>query len=631
MEVTSRTMREELAFGSFSVDAERIELKKNGRICRIQPQPLRILVYLVERPGKLVTRDELRRAVWGPGVAIDAEHGLNFAINQIRTVLGDSARHPRYIETVPRRGYRFVATVDRAAPVEPLPRSGGASAALPAQRARAKRFLPLSAMLALLVLAAIALAISTVRGPRQPARDPVVRVAVLPFEPLVHPEVDQAIASSFTADLIGRFARRAPERLAVIGRRSIQQFSGGDSSIAEAGKRLNVAWIVDGTVTVEDGRIRVQVSLVNGSDESVRWSRIFDRELGDLAWIAEQITSAVATALEVRNLAPVERAGASLPVAAAAYRLFADGRFFERSREPDAWERAAAAYRASTELAPNFAPAFAALALLQTQASFGDDSSRLAEARTAGRRALVLDPSLPAAQFVAAILSFHADRDLDAARRHFRRALELSPGDAHILSWYAGFQAVDGEADASATSAELALKLDPLAPEAWVDAGYADYLSGRLQAARHRFQRALELGTLGPKATAGYIVNAWQVEGDLESAAVAAGRALDLNGPSANPLVKPPWGPGAAAAERVTAYREQRLARLRAHQGTGLHYLIAVELAGLDRRQEAVAALQSAYDHNDLFLPFLAADPMLTALHADDRVRDLLATMGLSD
>ncbi len=631
MDVPPAAGHDELAFGPFVIDAERVELRKNGRVCRIQPQPLSILAHLAERPGRLVTRDALRHAVWGEGVAVDAERGLNFAINQIRTVLGDSARQPRFIETVPRRGYRFVASVvPPTQPTEPVATSrttlDNAAVVEPGQ-GRSRLLL---AAVVVVLLATVALGLVSLRRSvdlpevtPEPVPRTAIRIAVLPFEPLANPQADRSVAGSLTADLIGHLVRRAPERLAVIGRRSIQQFAGGGSSIAEAGRLLDVAWIVDGSVAVDDRRVRVQASLIDSATESVRWSERFDRDVDDLASMTDQIAHAVVTALEMQN--GNHQPGISLPVNAAAYRLYAEGRFLEHAQTPDAWSRAAVAYRNSTELAPNFAPAYAALAMLQVKASFLDDRDRLSEARAAAEQALALDPLLAEGHFAAAVLSFHADRDLGVARQHFQQALKLTPGDALLLSWYAGFQVVDGDPDGSATTAEIALKLDPLSPEAWIDAGYADYLAGRLASARERFQRGLELGTIVPHFTAANIVNTWQAEGNLEAAAAAAERALGFLGRTFDQLPGPPT----TAAERVTAYHEQRLAGLRAIGHPGFDYLIAVQLAALGRREEAIVALQAAFDQGDLFVPYAVVDPMLATLHDDRRVRAMVATMGL--
>lgn len=296
-----------MTFGVFEFDPASGALTRGGRPVALQNQPARMLAALVARPGEIVSREELQRAIWGPETHVDFERGLNFCAAQIRSALGDSATSPRYLETVPRRGYRFIAPVQPAAarPPEPPPAAGassadanepdrtpsragsGATEPWPTFRRRRRHIVGAAAG----ILALVAVAAWVLRGGQ------AARVAVVPFDNETGSPGFDRVAVDLSDAVIARLA--SPERLSrlrVIGNAVSLRFTFVPRDLKAMGESVGARYILLGQVKRDERRLRVVAHLIRVSDQTHLWARTYDRELLDLAAqsdVAELIAAAV--------------------------------------------------------------------------------------------------------------------------------------------------------------------------------------------------------------------------------------------------------------------------------------------------------------------------------------------------
>ncbi|MDA8021248.1 MAG: winged helix-turn-helix domain-containing protein [Thermoanaerobaculia bacterium] len=624
-----------LVFGPYVLDLGEQSLTRNGEPCRIQPQPLRILALLASRPGRLVSREELRREVWGEELAVDHEHGLNFAIHQIRSVVEDEARRPRFVETVPRAGYRFVA---RAEPLDDAGSSASQTFSEPAKPSREEGFdhpgegrssrWRYAGSLALLLVMTVAVGFfwgrwspseSTESRPKIGSMPmPPVRVAVLPFDSA---EDDVELATAVTFDLIAELGGAEPGRVEVVGRRSVVQFRKTQLSSSDIGARLSADWLVEGRVERVDRDVRIDTLLVEVGTGVVRAVSSVQRSASELSLGQRYLAEELMALLLPDRTGRTTDTEIGLPVETELYRLFARARwlFYSGGREDARKDAQAGAVELLREVVasdPAFAAAQAELASLLAQSSFGSDQCSVEEAITAAEAALELDPASVEGHFALGLLRAYAQRDLEAGRLELARAVELRPGDAHALSAQAGLAALLGDREAAAEMSDLAVQIDPLAGDTWLDAGFADYLAHRFGHASERCARSIELGTSAPTWAAYCLLNTGQAAKDVE----LSQRASDLFAE----LLDLPSEPGHGLMT-VREMREQMILRLESRNDRlVLDYLLATHAAALDRPGEALDHLEASLARGDLLLPFALADPLFDGLHEEPRFQRIL-------
>lgn len=301
--MTSEKTHQCVRFATFRADFWEGELEQNGVRIRIQAKPLAILAALVERPGELVTREELHRALWPGETFVNFDKNLSVAVNKLREALGDSASEPRYIETVPRRGYRFVAKLEAPAPPLPAAQPRGPAAPAKPPRALRKRWVAMLALVSTLSLAAAGTLLVRQRqseiaaGPTAPRS---ASVAVLPFRNLSPDKRQGYLSDGLTEELIGRLAR--VPGLKVIGSSSTLQFKGRDEDPRAIGKQLGVAYLLEGSLQTDGRRLRVTAALTKTDDGFQVWSQSFDQDLDDVFHAEDVIGTAVLSVLPAKVL-----------------------------------------------------------------------------------------------------------------------------------------------------------------------------------------------------------------------------------------------------------------------------------------------------------------------------------------
>ena len=575
---------EEIRFGAFTLVAQSGELRRDGELVPIAPQPFRLLLALASRPGQLVTREELRQLVWGDDTFVDFERGLNFCVLQARTALGDDARQPAYIETLPRRGYRFVADVVQ--PVE-------TKKARPRIR-RSSVVIAAAALIVVVVVAAWQQRDANVASTK-------TMIAVLPFDDL---SGDAAFADGMTEELITHLGALQPRRLGVIARTSILTYRDTKKSVRDIGRELGVAYVVEGSVRREGDRVRVTAQLIDTGDQTHLWADSFDRRGAGALAIQRDVAERIARALRIELLAD-DMLTARSPAAHDAYL---------RGRHAATTEEKVRELREAVRLEPTFVLGHIALAeSLHTLAMRERMDAREAarEIGQASETALRLAPSLAQSHGITAMLHFWYEWDWAAAEASYRDAIRLNPNEPGALHDHGWLLITRGAFDEGIAEIRRAQELDPVSPRANMHVAWAYIHARRYAQAVHESRRALELAP-GHEDAYHCLEMAYLLSGNYESA-LAARRKHQKD----------------VVADDARKFFENERLQAVARLATRDPYNAAVTHAMAGNRDEAIKWLRIARDRRNLSFPLAGVDPKLESLHDDARYLDLLRSVGL--
>ena len=468
-----------MRFGTFEVSLQSGEVRKGGLRIRVQQQPMKLLEILLEHPGEVVTREELRRRVWSSESFGDFDQALNIAIGKLRSALGDSAESPRFIETLPKRGYRFIADVSvvdiEARPKRQEPLAGdlpatdlghkiqGIGLAVAPQR----RLLPTRWIIVALALV-LSLAILSVWRFRShtPAPTGIRSLAVLPLDNLSGEASQNYFADGMTDELITDLAQISALR--VISRTSVMVYKGARKPLPQIARELNVDAVVEGTVLRSGDRVRITAQLIEASTDKHLWSQSYEGDLRDTLTLQKKVARAIADQIRI-NLTPREEAALKSVkvVNPEAYESYLKGRYFWNKRSADGLKAALAYFKQAIEEDPRYAQAYSGLA--DTYALLGDwqyavmtPKEAFPQAKAAAIKALELDSTLGEAHNSLAFVLDGFDWDFDSAGKEFQRAIELNPGYATAHHWYAWHLSLLGRYDEAIAEMRKAENLDPL-------------------------------------------------------------------------------------------------------------------------------------------------------------------------
>jgi len=616
------------------LDVGAYTLRRNGRVIRLERQPMELLILLVQRRGELVTRAEIVDLLWGKDVFVDVETGVHTAIRKIRQALRDPTDAPTFIETVPGKGYRFVApvetvtpaTVSSAAPVD-SPRE------VPPVRSGAQWAQSLMAVAFLLVaLAALASFVGwpAVRRVGFTATDAPLTIAVLPFDLLGGDSANAYIAAGLMEDTIASLGGIDPGRITVIGRTTMQAYRGTSKSPAEIGRELGADYLVEVSVRVEGEQLRIVCRLVRPADQLVVWSKTFDRVVASTFGVQEELSRSIADDVRIR-LTPAASQVLDRRESRneQAFDHFSRGRGAFNRRTPEAMLEAVAEFRRATEVDPEYALAWASLAMAHAARPINSDADprdAFPLARAAAQRAAALDPDLAEAQQALGHVRWMLEWDWAGAETAFRRAMALNPsfGLAHQTLGHLLSQS-GRHADATAEM-RRARELDPLDPVAAALSSQVAFQARDFQEALALARRAIELS---PGFWFGYQMQA-QAEAQLSSpdaAMQSVAKAIQLSGQNSKPVSLQGYLMGrtghAAEARALIRSLESQVARTYAPP-----YAVALVHAGLDDRDRAFHWLERAYAVRDVHLIFLTVDPKWDPFRADPRFAAILARCG---
>jgi TolB-like protein len=576
--VASKTALAAVRFGTFEVDFESRELRKRGLRVRLEEKPFQILELLLERPGGVVTRQTLREKLW-PDTHVGYEQSLNTAVNKLRELLGDSSQSPRFVETLPRVGYRFIASVDRPGRT---------------QTYAAKKML-----------------------------------VVLPFENLCGDPEQEFFAEGLTEELISHVGQLNPKRLGVIARTSAIQYKGSKKTIGEIASELGVEYVLEGSVRCQESGVRVTAQLIDARDQTHLWAASYDRELRDILAVQHDLARQVAKALAVELLPGQEAVRSAADPAA--HEAYLRGRFFAGQRSEDALMKAIACFEQALSLDPNCARASYGIADCSGLLSwFGALFPREAGQRAAeaASRALQIDDTLGEAHASMGLVRYWFEWDWFAAEQEFLRAIELNPSYASAHQWYASFLGAMGRLEEARAEHELARHLDPLS--LIISMGAADpyfcarqydqaiaHLRGILEQEPRFFPALFNLG------------RACVQKGMYSEAIAAFEKAVQLSG---NREGRPALAHAYAKAGR-TGVARSILAEMKIH--TGGRYVASPMIArihlGLGEIDKAFEWLRKGIEERSYWIVFLKMDPVYDEIRSDPRFVDLLRAARLAE
>jgi TolB-like protein/DNA-binding winged helix-turn-helix (wHTH) protein len=448
-----------VCFGLFEVDIASGTLRKEGVKIKLQEQPFQALVALLERPQEILTREELQKRLWPGGTFVDFDRGLNKAINRLRDALGDDAENPRFIQTLPQRGYRFLAPVENLPSSPALPPS---RIPLVRQRIQRRGLLAVGGGL----IAASVLGVIAYRTLKVFSRH-IESIAVLPLENVSGDPAQEYFSDGMTDELIGEIARI--RSLRVISRTSVMRYKGGArKSLPEIARELNVDVILEGTVALSGSKVRITTQLIRAQEERNLWSERYERDLADILALQSEVARSVAHEIQIQ-LTPQEqtRLARKRPVNPAGYEAFLKGNYFLHRGIPG-MRKSIEFFTEAIRLDPAHAEAHAGLAHALCYAGiFGLQPSKEAfpAARAAALKALELDESNASAHNVLADVRKGYDWDFVGAITEYRRALQLNP--SHLLArlWYAECLTRMERYNEALAESERALRLDPVSPQ----------------------------------------------------------------------------------------------------------------------------------------------------------------------
>lgn len=622
-----------LRFGTYEVDPDSGELRKAGVRIKVQQQPLKLLEILLKHPGEVVTREELRARIWPDESFGDFDQALNIAIAKLRGALNDSADNPRFIETIPRRGYRFLAEVavlqrdsgkpepaqeTRAATVSP---DSVAAVAEPAMLRRLPGPLFWKIMgFSLVLLAVFVVAIIRWRY-QSPANgspvSPIRSLAVLPLENLSGDAQDY-FADGMTDELITDLAHIGALR--VISRTSVMPYKGARRPLPVVARELNVDAIVEGTVLRSGDQVRITAQLIQASTDKHLWAESYQGDLRNTLSLQERVASAIADQIRI-ELTPHEQAVLknAKTVDPEAYEDYLKGRFFFNKRNSN--EKAQSYFQQAIQKDPNYPPPYTGLADIYQLS----DNPRLA--RESLQKALELDNQLAEAHNSLAELLYRFDRDWAGAEKEFKRALELDPNYAPAHHWYSMYLAFVGRKQQALVEAQQAYELDPLSPV--VGANLAKILqeNGQYDKAIDRAKRTLEVE---PNSAVTHAVLGMVYEGKkMYPDAIAEYKtALQLGGSSGEMrgLLGYVY---AATGDRENAGKMIRELK----QLWPGHARAALDLAsiysGLGQKDEALYWLGKVSEKEVGDLIEVGQDPHFAALRSDQRFQSLVKQVGV--
>jgi TolB-like protein/DNA-binding winged helix-turn-helix (wHTH) protein/Tfp pilus assembly protein PilF len=630
-----------LRFDTFELDVRAAELRKAGVKLRLQGQPIQVLATLLNSAGELVTREELRAQLWPVETFVDFDHSLHNAIARIREVLGDSAGTPRYIETLPRRGYRFIGTVERvgieesplSAPAEPVISQGESqdeSQAVPV-RGRARTIL-IAALLMMLSIAAV-LVLVPVLSHRTDAAPSVRSIAVLPLDNFSGDPAQEYFADGMTDELITDLAKIGGVR--VISRTSVMQYKGTKKALPEIAKELNVDGIIEGSVMRSGQRVRITAQLLYAPTDKHLWAETYERDLGDVLGLQSEVAQAIAQQVRAQ-VTPQQQArfNAARPVNPEAYDAYVKGRYhlWDQFGMAQSLTMAKTYFEEAVREDPGFALAHSGLAdayLYLAIFRHAAPESSYRPAKEAVRQALALDDSIGEAHDTLAVLSWRYDWDWDATERELNQAIALAPSYSCAHEDRAAYLAFRGRRSEAEAEVAKSLELDTSVYSAFTEAAVRYQLRD--------FDRLVEVSRRGIASNPNewfehfYLGAGYEGTGKRLESIAEYQKAVELSGGDQDATVALAHAYAGIGRKAET----QKMLRDLEHESTKAYvspYLIATLYATLGDKDSAFKFLEKAYQEKSLDLSwYLKADLRIDNLRSDPRYQNLLRRVGLKD
>ncbi len=651
-----------LRAGLFEIDLAAGQLHKNGRRLPLQEQPFRVLATLLEHPGDVVTRQELRERLWPADTYVGFDEGLNTAIRKLRTAFGDSAGNPRFIETLPRRGYRFIAPVTETMPADGFRsssevRGDGTQIEGPAavdasgspqqverpptaanRRPRAKRVVFVTAFLVLLLTVAYFM-----HRRSSPGYAPAKRamLAVLPFQNLSNDPEQEYFSDGLTEETITDLGQLSPENLGVIARTSAMAYKHTGKTISQIGRELHVDYVLEGSVRREGGKARVSVQLIRVSDQTHLWAQNYDRDLQDLLDLQNELGRAIAEQVRA-NLTPqrqIELARKHI-VNPEAYDLYLKGRFYWNQRTPDSIKESIGYFQQATAKDGNFALAYAGLADAYNISNIiGPVSAKdsFPQAKAAAMRAILLDPSLAEAHAALGMEKSHYEFDFPGAEREFLKAIDLNLNSPNAHFFYSNcFLMPMGRKAQAIAENQRAMAIDPLSLPINNFMGMTYMLAGDETSAYRQFQHTIALDpsfALAHEYFSGFLTTTGRYEEAIkeqEKSEVLTGSSPEEAAAEAMVMESAYKNGGEKGFWQKHLERELEFSKQPGQYASPSYLAGAYAMAG--QTDKAFELLEKGYEAREgQVLTLLKFDPVYKNLRGDPRFSAMLRKIGLPE
>jgi len=621
-----------IAFGVYQLDLAHEELRRLGTPLRMQPQPFKLLVFLASRAGEIVSREDIEKEIWGEDTFVDFERGLNHCVRQVRAVLGDDATAPRYIETVPRRGYRFIAPakfVDAADPSAAATAETADSQPGPARPEWRRNRLWIAAVGAAAALVAATCMVLSVRYFRQAAQTPSakrVMLAVLPFDNLTGDPSQGFVCDGVTDETIVHLSQLSPAKLGVIARTSAVSFKNSGKPLDRIGRELGADYFLEGTVKRDGTKVRIAAELVRAQDQSQLWAESYEGEMSDSGMLVFEESVASRISLSLSLMLPESRTpspGTSNPLA---YEAYLRGRYEWNKRNDTSFQKASDYFRQAIAYDPAYAQAYAGLAdcydlTLEYYERQSPETFAIL-AKSAAETAVKLNPQLSESHASLAFNLWRYQARFSDAEAEFRKALELNPNNATAHHWYGMYLASRGRFDEGKEELRSARMLDPLSLIIVTNAGWVDYFARDYDGAIVNYQDALKLD---PTFQTALMKLAWAYEqkGMWQQAASAREQFYEVAG---HPEIAHEVA-GSYAAHGYSSVIQLVIAETQKPDAKPFYddYEIAKLYAFAGDFDEAVLFLKRAQSRHSGWLVYLAVEPAFDKLRNDQRYARLIS------
>ena len=607
-------------FGAFELDCMNGELLRDGTSVKLQPQPTKVLTLLVSRAGEIVTRQELYQQVWNSQTFVDFEQGLNFAIRQIRAVLADDADHSRFLQTIPRRGYRFVAPgtqVDSSPPLAP-----------PTQSQRAFRYASsLLAVVAVAVILAFSWGHFRQRWRGKADSRPIESLAVLPLRNLSQDPEQEYFSDGMTDELITDLAKLGEPR--VISHTSVVRYKGTKLTVREIAQELGVDAVIEGTVMRSGDRVRITAQLIDARSDQHLWAESYERDLKDILAlqneVAQRIASEVGVGLTANDQARLANHQSVDPVT---YELYLKGNVYAKLLTCDGWAKGLDYFRKAIARDADYAPAY--LGAGNAYFDLGDSAcwpqaDAFAKSRSAALEAMRRNPSLGEAHTLLGRLAFYHDWDWPNAEKEYLQGIELNRNNTGAHAAYAVFLLAMGRQEQGLAEMNKARQLDPVSEHTNMLNIYILYLAHRYDQSIDQAKKTLELY---PRSGASYywLGQAYERKGMYGEAMSAYMTSGSFGGGATHE-----WMDSSRRAFQqggIVGYWQRQSLEKRNQDPVGTCWK-SMLYAHMGDKEQALEWLNWGYQHHCDGLQFLKVEPIYDSVHNDSRFKDLITRLRL--
>jgi len=626
--------RETIRFEDFELDPGSFELRRTGRLIKLERIPLQLLFLLAENRDRLVTREEILLAIWGKDVFVDADNSINTAVRKARQALKDDPENPRFLRTIPGKGYRFSAMVTSSAP--PSPVVADLQISQRSQKRLPKWPILIAFVLVALITSGLILRSRLTKSPKTITKRAIL--VVLPFLNLSADQREDYFADGMTEEMITQLGSLDPQHLGVIARTSSMQYKGAKKGAAQVARELGVDYLLEGSVRRSGQRVRVTAQLIQASDQTHLWAADFDRDLSEVLKLQSELALAISSKIQLTLSPPARARLAEAPsLNAAAYESYLQGLHDWDLRTRPAVLRAVAEFQQAIALDPNYAPAHAALARAYSLAPvFGamTPMESMPKAREAAQRAISLDPSFAAGHSTLGFVLAHYDFDWPAAEGEYLRALDLNPNDAYAHFFYSNsYLSPLGLHAEAIDEMQKAVAIDPFSAPVQSFLGRTYIWARQYDKAIAQFRKCAEMFP-GFPINQERLAQLYASRGRFEEAIAEDTKARLFAGEEQGSTLqkeaalRDAWTTGGSQGYWRQLLEFTQLP-VNPPETYNSPFGTAILYAQLGEKSKALDSLERAFDQRSLSMTELAIEPAFDSIRRDPRFQTLLRRTGL--